>query len=424
MPCGHAAAEASGRMCRHLVEQGEDAYDHVRLLTGRGLTYDTCCEDCDRDLQTGKRIDLLPTCEGCAANLAEEYTFSLLGWRGEPEVLNRPEPVDDTRRTTTLPVQLGPVADLVPLRDGDRSTWLVLCEDGRIARFDAGTGAYEFVAAASVSPGDDKPYFKDKPPRRKLHVAANGAYAAVVVDYGTRGEVLDLSTGRRTAELTGGDYHQGTVPFSFGFFARDGRTLAVHRTQWNRLAVSDPATGLIVNPGRESSYFHGRLHVSPSHHWLADDAWVWTPVGSPIVLDLGQWPQGDSADDQQEFPHLRLTDRAYLWDSPMCWIGDDLFAISGIGHDAEALLAGARVFDARTGAEVMAFAGPRGAFFSDGRRLYAANEDGTEIWDPYTGERTGTVPAFAATHHHPTANELVALDSDRTALVRWSLRAP
>ena len=60
-----------------------------------------------------------------------------------------------------------------------------------------------------------------------------------------------------------------------------------------------------------------------------------------------------------------------------------------------------------------------GELFSAGQRLYAAAPDGLEIWDPFTGHRTGRIPGFGPTHHHPTAGELVMIQEG--ALLRWTL---
>jgi len=110
--------------------------------------------------------------------------------------------------------------------------------------------------------------------------------------------------------------------------------------------------------------------------------------------------------------------RDYHWNAPMCWIGDNLVVVSGLGTDDLAILPGVRVFDASTGVELHAFPGPRGALFSAGARLYAAAPDGLTIWDPFTGHRTGRIPAFVPTHRHPTAGELVTIQEG--ALLRWT----
>ena len=71
----------------------------------------------------------------------------------------------------------------------------------------------------------------------------------------------------------------------------DGRTLVVHATDWNRLDVSDPATGERLTlrdlpqpesgqprPNRYMDYCHAGLSVSPDYEWIADWGWIWHPV--------------------------------------------------------------------------------------------------------------------------------------------------
>jgi hypothetical protein len=67
--------------------------------------------------------------------------------------------------------------------------------------------------------------------------------------------------------------------------------------------------------------------------------------------------------------------------------------------------------------ELHSFAGPSGALFSAGRRLYAAGADGLTIWDPFTGERTGTVPGFVPSHHHRDAGVLATIRDGQ--LLTW-----
>jgi hypothetical protein len=78
--------------------------------------------------------------------------------------------------------------------------------------------------------------------------------------------------------------------------------VTIHRTSWNRLDLSDPATGAPLSdrgptsyrqgeprPDYYLDYFHGRLHVSPGAKHIADDGWVWHPVGLVTVWDLEAW---------------------------------------------------------------------------------------------------------------------------------------
>lgn len=164
------------------------------------------------------------------------------------------------------------------------------------------------------------------------------------------------------------------------------------------------------------------MHPSPSGRWLADDGWVWHPVGIPTVWDLHRWLDTNPWESEDGPTRQHLCHRDYHWNVPMCWIGDNLLAVSGIGTDDVAMLPGVRIFDVTTGVEIQTFPGPREALFSAGQRLYAAAPDGLEVWDPFTGHRTGRIPGFAPTCHNPTAGELVAIhDGD---LQRWRINTP
>jgi hypothetical protein len=381
---------------------------YVRLLAGNGLDGDLCCLDCDRDGDP----ELTVVCEGCVALYDDDESGYFEGWRGEPGVVERPEPVDVTVTATPLP---GPVLDLAPLPSphGEPS-WLVLGEDGQwLLRLSPRDTAYRRVCPVEVP--------AEANARRRLHVSPDGRFAAVVNDRGRFGRVYDLASGKATIKLDGGTYHCDQVPLSLVFFRYAGSTLVAHRTDWNRLDISDPATGQLLTgraQDRIAGLFHGELRVSPDGRWIADDSWAWAPAGIPYVWDLRRWA-GDNVWESDDGPsRQRLCQRFYFWNEPMCWIGDSLLAVSGIGADDEAMLPGARIFDAETGLELNTFAGPSGALFSAGRRLYAAGADGLTIWDPFTGERTGTVPGFVPTYQHRDAGVLAAIRDGQ--LLTWA----
>jgi hypothetical protein len=46
--------------------------------------------------------------------------------------------------------------------------------------------------------------------------------------------------------LDNGGSHAETVPFSLAFACHRGQDVVIHRTAWNRLDVSDPATGRLL----------------------------------------------------------------------------------------------------------------------------------------------------------------------------------
>jgi hypothetical protein len=263
-----------------------------------------------------------------------------------------------------------------------------------------------------------------------LHVSGCGRFAAVVNDYGRYGRVLDLRRpGAPVLQLDSGTYRTNLVPFSLVFARHRGRTVVVHRTDWNRVDVHDAETGHLLTdrthesvpegqrPAHLLDYFHGRLHVSPDDRWLVDDGWVWAPVGVPIAWSLERWLDGNVWEAEDGPSWQSLCERAYRWDTPMCFVGDSLIAISGIGYDDIAMLDGVRIFSVGTGTEVSTFAGPTGALFADRSRLYSAAPDGLRIWDPVTGHRTGSVPGFVPTCHHRAAGQLAAVRDG--VLLRW-----
>jgi hypothetical protein len=106
---------------------------------------------------------------------------------------------------------------------------------------------------------------------------------------------------------------------------------------------------------------------------------------------------------------LSLPPRDHYWDHAMCWLDADRIALGGLGDDEDAMVDGARIFAvAESGAaELGAFAGPAGEFFTDGERLFSADEDGLSVWDVETGARTGHIDGFRPTRQHVAGRELV-----------------
>jgi hypothetical protein len=385
-----------------------------------------------------------PVCEGCLRTVTDG-TGIFVGVGGRPEIRVRSEPFEATIVETTLPAALGWVDDLAPIAASSSSTWVLLTESGALVRLDAGTREWTRRGESTVRAEPDREPWAGQAMRRRLHVSSRGELAAVVNDYGRWGEVVDLRSGSATLSLDGGDYCEETVPFSFAFAELRGRTFAIHRTDWNRLDISDPATGELLSargptryaageprPEHYLDYFHGALLVSPSSTRVLDDGWVWHPVGLPSVWSLEKWLENvwESEDGQSR---MDLCARNSSWNGPFTWIDDERAVVGGLGEDDADMVAGARVFDVTSrgdpgpgwrpdlpwAREIASFAGPAGAFFSDGKWLFSADETGLSRWDPITGERTGHVPGFRPSHHHRGARELVELRD--AALVRLSI---
>jgi hypothetical protein len=269
-----------------------------------------------------------------------------------------------------------------------------------------------------------------------------------VNDYGKHGLLMDLQHGVVTRELNGGDYCSDTVPFSFAFVTVSGQALAVHRTDWNRLDISDPATGKLLTersptqyhegesrPAHYLDYFHGALYVSPNQQYLLSDGWVWHPVGIPTIWRIDHWNLSNKWESEDGDSKMDICARAYCWGRAICWIDEKRLAVGGIGDDDEGMVEGARIFDVtlpgtpapgmrsdwRWPLEITTFQGPTGLFFSNGTSLFASNAKGLSRWNFESGVETGHLMGFNPTHHHRGARELVQLVEG--SLVRWKMIA-
>jgi hypothetical protein len=314
-------------------------------------------------------------------------------------------------RETRIPKGVGTIIDIAPIEDMQRPVWLMLAENGDLFRVDVSSGVWAKLGAA-----------RPTMPKTRLHISRRGEFAAVVNDYGLHGQVIDLRSGIVTLELDGGDYLPRLVPFSFAFAELQGRTIAVHRTVWNRLDMSDASDGQLLSQRQREErsehyldYFHGALYVSPSGTRILDDGWVWHPVGMPVSWSLDRWLSQNPWESEDGPTRRVVCARESYWDHAMTWVSEELVAIEGVD--------GVQIFDVTAAGpagegwrddlpwarERIAFPGPAGRFFSSGQSLYSADATGLSVWDPHTGARTAHVDAFQPTHRHPGSGQLVQL---------------
>jgi hypothetical protein len=432
--CGHEGPAFGSPVCAHLRKCSEPWLKYVNWYTGAGLNFELLCEACANERTNGAVVTAGAVCERCFLNVIEEVG-DLVGVRGAPEVRTRPEPFAAAVRSTTLPAAIGRVTDLAPIHAAPGPSWLLLSDDGGLTRFDAATLEWARLAEVTLPAEAERKPWCGHQLRRRLYVSPRGEFAAVVNDFGRWGRVVDLRSGKLALSLDGGNYHAETVPFSFAFVELGDRALAIHRTAWNRLDISDPATGELLTSREPTSYssgqqrpehyldyFHGALFVSPGSTRVLDDGWVWHPVGIPSVWSVPGWIENvwESEDGPSR---VDICPRAYYWNGPFAWIDEKRVAVGGLGDDDDRMVPGCRVFDVsmrgrpeprwrpdgECAREVSTFAGPAGVFFSDGKWLFSSDETGLSRWDPVAGERTGHLPGFQPTHHHRGARELVEL---------------
>lgn len=443
LACNHDRPPYGSPLCSHLQTSREPWISYVRWYIGREMDFECLCVPCAEERARGGTVATAAICEECFAYVMEEVC-DLTGIRGAAEVLRRPEQISDCLQRTVLPLGAGRIVDIAAISGDPHSRWLLLSESGAISRFDAESGEFVMLGAATVPAEPDHKPWGNHPLRQRLHASEGGEFAAVVHDYGRHGQVVDLATGRVTMALDGGNYHPETVPFSFAFSKWRNQVVAIHRTAWNRLDVSDPSTGALLTergptkysqgeqrPKHYLDYFHGALHLSPSGQEILDDGWIWHPVGMIRAWSLEPWLSGNVWESEAGPSQKSVCARNYYWDHGIAWLDERRVAIAGIGDDDEAMLEGARIFDMAVpvGAstewhgdiswrrELRAFAGPKGQFFSDGHWLYSSEDGGLLRWNFEDGFHTGTVSGFHPTHHHRGARELVELRGSE--MLRW-----
>ena len=446
LACDHNRPAFGSPVCTHVQTCRQPWLSYVKWYVGIGMDAELLCVPCADERGNGVRIAVDSICEQCFSHATSEIC-DLAGVRGAPGILERAESLDSALARTTLPTEFGKVLDFAPVNGVDRSVWLILIEDGRLIRFDAGTTTSMVVGASTVPTEPDHKPFAGHALTPRLHVSRGGEFVAVVNDYGRFGQIIDLRSGLVTLALDGGDYHPETVPISFAFFEIGNRSLAIHRTDWNRLDVSDPGTGQLLTdrgptryqkgeerPAHYLDYFHGALHVSPKGSRILDDGWIWHPLGAPATWSLHRWVAENPWESEDGPSKLDACARDYYWDHGCVWIDETRVAVGGIGDDDNAMVDGVRLFDVtstespggrwrpdwRVAREIATFPGPAGSFFNDGGRLFSSEPSGLSRWDLETGARTGRISNFQPTHHHKGARELAQFVEG--ALVRWTVR--
>lgn len=387
MTCAHGGA--GRRMCPHQLDV-DDPPDFTVRFTGRGVEHVLLCPECSK-------LPDPPLADVCAAcfDARSAWILSASGLQGRPEIRGRASAVAFAHRA--VDVDVPPLQALAPLNDGDRSAWLGVGDDGVLRRI-----ALDVPRAAPIAS-------VDLVPPLRIETSPDGRFAAVVEARGGRGRVYDLASDRLTLRLVRGDYHLEHCEFPAAFFHDGERTLLVHGTDWNRLDLSDPATGELLTarePDKERAldYFHGRLAVSPDGRWLIDDGWIWHPVGALRRVDLRRWRRENVWESEDGPSALDLRQVSYFWGGPSCFLDDGTLALWGFGWDAEVMADAALIVDVERGRAKRWFAGPPSGDFSFDRHLVVSTlKDGATVWDVETGERLHHDPAFGLSVHHPRA---------------------
>lgn len=401
------------------------------MFTGQERLYHLVCAVCGED-PDGDAIPWQAVCEACFTRIEWEGYWH--GIRGVPEIREEPSDLVFTRRIVPgIGEGSNRLRVVQPITEASGSRWVGLTVGGALVELDLDSGAAHPITHI-------EPTELDLTIPVTLACSPDGAFVCVAQTLGNHGVVIERASARRTMRLQRDDYHNDVSPFPVAFVVREGRTLLVHSAEWNRLDISDPATGELLTP-RESpvyqkerpphyrDYFHGRLLVAPNQDLIADDGWIWHPVGDVTVFSVQRWRE-ENVWESEDGPTLRsLIWRNYFWGGPMCWVDETTLAVWGYGRDDEWLIPAVCLFDAVSGEERGWFPGPEvappagrewrdkladfgGRLIFD-RYLFAISEQfGTAVWNHQTGARLLQDPNFAPIAYHPGTREFLTILAD------------
>lgn len=347
-----------GCVCNHLLEGEASAL--YRQYTGVGLSYNLLCAQCFNTLKQGEYV-----LQEVSQEQFQDIDDFCDGVVGEPEILERKSTLSFSHQIVKLEALLqSDILSIKPKHGVQTSIWIALLTSGEIVQLDLSQSSIQNIATI---PHDAF----DLSQKTTLHLASNNRFIAIVHDVGSDGIIFDLSTQQITMTLNRGTYHAKETPFPIAFFDSGNDVLVVHGTDWNRLDISDPQTGKLLTerhpipyrrgetrPEHYLDYFHSQLFISPNAKWIAEDGWVWHPVGISRVWQLDHWLTKNIWESEDGASIKTFTRREYHWNAPLYWANDTTLVIWGIGDDDCCMIPAAQVFDVHTGEQIRCFAGP------------------------------------------------------------------
>jgi hypothetical protein len=350
LQCPHPNEPTRRQVCIHLICQAPIGRRYYRYFPNEPGYFAIICPACyDQPEQIA--ASLRTVCKSCYL----DYLNKELGQIGVPQFLSRPSSLDFSHETLSLTEFDGvEIWDIQPIEGAPGNVWLALTSKKKLVQIDFEQRTLKTLC--TVLKGKINWQHKVV-----LHVSRNGQYAAVANLRGQYGVLLNLCTARETLRLDRGQYHTAHSHFSIAFAEIDDKTILVHATDWNRLTISDPATGQELTarevplwqkgeppPDHYLDYFHGSLVVSPDQEWIADWGWFWHPLGILRCWSLKKWLYENVWESEDARKRKGLCFRSYYWDGPMCWMDSSRLIAWGYGEDEEDLIPAATIYDAQT----------------------------------------------------------------------------
>ncbi|RYG66011.1 hypothetical protein EON80_16270 [bacterium] len=425
LDCLHSPSEETRQVCGHLMNSAKQPY--FQYFNGESLSYALICSACHEAPEISC-ADLKSVCTACF-QLIERMNW-WQGIVGQPLIGERQTSLHFQHRTIWgLGVNSNDLVDIQPF-EKTNGEWIGLTADNTLLRFQPNEPCTVRVLGTITTP--DAQLFT------ALKLSPDGKLAVLYQPFGEHGVVVELESLQQRQYLQRDGYHNYITLFSVAFVVHDGRTLLVYSPKWNRLDICDPWTGELLTardlpddeseddfPEHDLHYFHGQLAVSPDQQWIADDGWVWHPVGVVTTWNLHYWVTANIWESEDGKTKRELCGRDYFWNGHMCWIDNQTLAIWGYGKDDEWLIPAVLLFDVGSGKELRWFAGPevvshdgkkssidRDALIFDRYLFSLSVTKGVQVWDVESGERLLTDSSFFPKRYHRRTQEFLTCLTD------------
>lgn len=431
LKCSHHNTQHTKNVCSHVLETPES--NHAICFTGDGIEYHILCYKCADEYPKNKdKLDYI--CEDCFKKI--ENDCYLDRFVGEPQILIEKTNFTFNNQFVKLDVLSDEFLAIAPNLHFSESVWIGLTKSGNLLEINLDHQSTTIITNLQSSE-------LDRIQPISLHISPDGNVAALVNTLGREGIVIELHSGNRTMKLQRDDYRNEHCPFPIVFFMHSDRLCLVHATEWNRLDISDPFTGTLLTkreltsyqkgedrPEHFLDYFHGNLYVSQNHEWIADDGWVWQPVGLPSSWNIQQWIENNVWESEDGSSKKYLCYREN-WSRLICWINNHTLAIWGYG-ELEYTLPAVRLFDVISGEEIKWFPGvevaaqeenypdsmitQKQAIYFD-QYLFACSEKyGLSVWDVEKGSRLLIDDTITPIGYHQGSREFLSCLKDGTYL--------
>ena len=223
----------------------------------------------------------------------------------------------------------------------DPNLLLVFCEDNCLYQFNRQNADFSLIAKLENLTQKDT-----------ILIYQHSDYVCVAENFATQGAVVNRCNGN-VMPISREDYHADVSSYSIGFLERNGHTLLIHQTDWNRLDITDLTTGQLLtdriirnertgvdekgnirfDEENYLNYFHSLVHVSPNGRSFLSNGWVWQPCGVVLwfnverfmqTFELSEISSGHTAENQDNIYSV-ITEN---WDIPCTFIDDDIYALA------------------------------------------------------------------------------------------------